>query len=238
MLLPDTTFHLPAQQQVAIDFNGKNTTVTGSGVLLGMDQNNNTFVAENCAQVTVADTVTVETSVTGGENGYHYVAVENNGSYSFHRLALRVDAVSLRASAAGLYYKASCTCDPVLAEQIAAYGVKLSVHQNMKNAACTRQTGAPAIGKTFTSGSVFGIFKDGNTSNTARGERKIYAEAYIELSDGTVIPGSNIAGRSLRDVLTALDSNYAEFSQLHKTTFDDFCDTWADAIAPWPLQNR
>ena len=235
-LLPGTTFDLPAGKTVTIDFNGMAATVTGDGTLRGVDQRNDTFLAENCGQVTVADTVTVETAVTGGENGYCYIAVKD-GSYSFHRLALTIDAVTLRASAAGLYYQASSTCDPVLATQVAAYGVQLSVNEDMSNAAYTRLEGAPAVGAPFTSGSVFGIFKNGRNNNTARGEQKIYAAAYLQLQDGTTVLGSNLEGWSLRDVLTALDGSYADLSGEDKATFDAFCDTWAEAIAPWQLSN-
>ena len=248
VLLPGSVFELPEGETVTIDFNGKAATVIGNGSLRGMDSANDTYRAEACAPVTVADTVTVETDVTGGENGYRYLALAENGVYGFHRLDAKVDTVTLRTAAAGLYYQAAYHCDAVLAERVKGYGVVLSL-QDMPGAdfrwvSTDRYTVAAQpfeSGAVATSGSVFNIMKPSNKAdyNCRRGEMKIYANPWLEIEGiGTVVGDTENAGKtvadaafdgvacSLKDVLLTIDSRWEQYAD-QAAVIRDFYDTWA-----------
>ena len=190
------TFALPENKTVYIDFNGKTADVTGKGILCGMDSQNDTY-AVSVAAAKVTETVTVQTDVSGGANGYRYIALTSGDTVTFHRLHVRLGAVSLRTSAAGLYYKARYSCDAALAQRVCAYGVALSL-QDMPGAdfmdvstdrySWLENDFAVNAENHYTveatSCSVFGIFKTaekGRTPelNASYGEIEIYANPYI-----------------------------------------------------------
>ena len=251
VLLADSVFELPEGKTVCIDFNGKNTTVAGNGILWGMDRSNDTFQAEACAAVTVADTVTVQEDVTGGEHGYRYLALsENQGAYGFHRLDATVKTVTLRTSAAGLYYQAVYNCDPVLSEKVKTYGVALSLRNLPGADFLTESTDCYTVASTpfesgvvATSGSVFNIMKTSNKAdrNCRRGEMKIYANAYLEIdgigyvmgdteNTGKTVADATFAGvaYSLQDVLLAIDADWEHYVEEGKAdAVKEFYSTWA-----------
>lgn len=244
------TFEIPAGKTVLVDFNGKTASITGSGTLCGMDGDNDGYEASG-GVAAVANTVTVQVDVTGGENGYRYIALKGeNGTYSFHRLNMRLTTVSLRTSACGIYYKAQYECDDVLAEKVSSYGVVFSVN-NMPGADFMTEEGDRNLftfynkdsfvsGVEVTSGSIFGIMKEGCDDNVSRGEMPIYANAYIIIdgvNEGQPLMAANGVAYSLLDVLKAIDTNWAKYVEAGqdgaiKTFYGDWADkgmsTWAD----------
>jgi len=233
----DLTFRLPEGEQAYIDFNGMAATVAGSGKLFGMDSKNDAYALTD-GKVTAAETVSVERDVTNPVTGKRYIALTAEGVTTFHALDLRLTAVTLRTDAAGVYYKAQLACDAVLKQQIAAYGVGVSLDGAMspEKVVYTRQSGAPA--QSFTSGSVFNIFRSSlsGASNAARGEMDIYAMPYLELADGTVLT-AGVEARSLRDVVSYLNANFTSLDEETQTAAKTFYRRWAAAMAGWGLTN-
>lgn len=183
--------------------------------------------------------------------GVRYIALAEDGGYTFHVLQMATTNVNLRAREAGIYYQARITCDPVLAAQVACYGVALSLEDMpgsdfADNDEHTAIQGAPVIGQTFTSVSVFNIFKEG-ADNAQRGIMKIYSNTYMTLTDGTVLledvttgdttdaEGFNGIAWSLRDVMTALDSCYSLLTESEKATVSSFYSAWKAAMSGWKL---
>ena len=234
---PNMTFVLPEGEQVCIDFNGMAATVTGSGILLGMDSQNDTYEATNC-NVTATDTVRIQRDVTNPISGKRYIALTKDGVTTFHALDLRLSAVTLRTDGAGIYYKATLGCDDVLKAQIAAYGVGVSLQEEMppEKVLYTRLSGAPA--DTFTSGSVANIFRGGLNAekNGSRGAMKIYAMPYLELTDGTMLTARKEA-RSLQDVMQYLNENLGTLDAETLAAATAFYAKWSDAMESWALTN-
>jgi len=210
-------FEIPEGKTLVLDVNGKQVTVTGSGILRGMDSANDAYaVTEGFA--TVAETVTVEKSVPVGAGG-RYLALAGENGYSFHRLDMRLSAVTLRTDACGLYYKAVYGCDDVLKERIDSYGVVLSTQdipgtdfmteEGAINAYTVYDKSSFVSGAEVTSGSVFGIMKHGQKRNAQRGETKIYANAYMVIDGETLVAEGD--AYSLLDVLKAIDNNWASY---------------------------
>lgn len=236
-------------------FNVKSLTVT-NGTLYASDSKATTAAASGAQISAVTGTVAIDNTV----GGKRYIAVKTGNAYSFHVLEMKLSAVTLRTSQAGIYYKATVSCDPVLAAAATQHGIALST-RNMPGAnfatekeengdvnGWTVNTTALVSGEEFTSGSVFGIFKQGLTNNAARGEVKIYANAYIMVGD-TVIMADRDAGQtvdtegfdgiawSLKDVLVKLEETYTSDSLTddQRTQIAGFYRDWASAMSGWGL---
>ena len=104
----------------------------------------------------------------------------------------------------------------------------------------------------FTSGSVVNIFRSDLSAaeNAARGGMKIYANAYLQLADGTILMSDATTGDtvdsyrfdgvawSMQDVLEVLNRDidtpaYAE----HRQQILAFCEAWKDVLSGWQLTN-
>ena len=183
-------------------------------------------------------------------NGVRYVTLEDH-SYSFHVLELSLQTVSLRSRQAGLYYRATLTCDSALRGQITGYGIALStadmpgVDYYEAHNRYTYAVGAPR--ESFASAVVTGIFESGARDNDERGRTPIYANAYFHLADGRTIladptnydtvtsPGFEGAALSMYDVLQLVGQNYPGYTTAQQTTLKEFYATWQDPLATWQL---
>lgn len=171
-----------------------------------------------------------------------YIALECDGSYTFHVLEMTVDTVTLRTGEAGIYYGASIRCDDQLKASIAAHGIALSTVDMPGNDydeahnLYIRNNGAP-YGE-FTSVVVSGIFKEGAADNARRGQLPIYANIYLVLENGSVILGDNTtadtteaagfdgAAMSLADMLTYFSNNLTAFPPQSQTILNSFFTKW------------
>ena len=185
-----------------IDSRGYEIKVYGEGTLYAMDNANDDYVGYGTWTI-MSENVEVATDVQNSVKDRRYIVIEHapdadgNRKISAHRLEMRLSAVSLRTSAAGIYYKAAYSCDTVLAGRISAYGVAMSL-QDMPGA--DFRTDSRTLYSwydsgltvnadnnftvTATSGAVFGIFKGAESgrsaeTNAAYGKMKIYANPYI-----------------------------------------------------------
>ena len=240
--------------ELKLDLNGHNATNVTATKIYAIDSSA-TAKDAGTGSLTTASEVVMDNTV----DGVRYIALENEGAYTFHILEMKLSAVSLRTSAAGIYYKAIVNCDETLAGAVSQYGIALST-RNMPGANFTTESelngdvngwtavqGNITSGQAFTSGSVFGIFKEGLTNNAARGEVKIYANAYI-IVDGTTImadtttgdkatdTGFNGVAWSLKDVLVKLDSS-TTLTDAQKTQIRDFYGHWGVDGFGWNLNN-
>lgn len=259
-LLSDTDLGELSGQTVCVDLNGNDLTVAGNGTLNAFDTANDTYIVASCGHITNNGSVKVSPVITA-PNGNHYVAI-TDGTTTMHRYHAPVKTVSLRTSAAGLYYKATYYCDEVLSAKVKNYGVVLSVHDmpgsdfitdiGSNNCYTVIRTGFES-GAVATSGSVFGIMKSERAAglNAKFGEMKIYANAYIEfdLDDLTVVGDTQNTGKtvedeafsgtawSLRDVMQALDKTYDSYEQADQTRVDAFYTEWKNnGMNHWNFQ--
>lgn len=258
------------QQDITVD---KDIHLDVNGMAL------NVTVAEGCTLYAVDSSATVEASGTGSvtllgegalavetDNGTlgHYIALTENGVSTFHKLEMAITKVTLRTAAMGFYYKAVYACDPVLAPMIESYGIVLSL-ANMPGADFMTETGdinsyTVYSGDTFqngaevTSGSVFNIMRKNLSAaaNKARGEMKIYANAYVVLDlDGeqkTIVADSANAGLtadseefsgvaySLFDVMQLVNEQYPTMEETEQAAVKAFCETWYNkGMGDWAL---
>ena len=244
-------------QGLLVDLNGFDLVVNGNGNIRGFDTANDGYDENACGNLVLNGSITVASSIVA-PNGGTYIAVADSGSVTLHRLNMKVVSVSLRTTAAGLYYKAKYECDNVLAKLVKSYGVVLSVYnmpgadfktepeENNKNA-WTVASATFKSGITATSGAVFGILKDEREPdvNDQYGRLPIYANAYVDLGNGPVVGDAKNAGLtnssddfngvalSLYDVLTKLDNAYNNYNTTTRIQLDNFYSTWKNDGMDW-----
>lgn len=244
---------------LCLDLNGNNVEeITVQGTLKIADSQA-TVDAPSGAKI--GSVTATEIAVDYHDGNARYIALENNGEYTFHVLEMKLSTVTLRTTQAGIYYKAILNCDSILAAAVDTYGVALSV-SNMPGAdfatekdsngdvnGWTEVNAAESpmtSGKAFTSGSVFGIFKEGLDNNAARGEVKIYANAYIKVGNFIIMSdttngdtydtdGFDGVAFSLRDVMKKLDEQFSTLDEDKKTLSLNFYkhETWNTILRTW-----
>lgn len=227
-----------------LDINGHNITATGVGTVYGIDSSNDDYAGNGVLTYAGDIAPAAQDPITGKQ----YVAITESGAATFHRLGGQLTAVTLRPDAAGLYFKAKYECDETLAPMVKNYGVVLSVN-NMPGADFATEEGdiniatvgkeAFASGMETTSTSVFGILKNGRKPelNDRYGKKKIYANTYVELADGTIVMGENGTDRSLYDVMTYLSENFETLDAGAQTQVKDFYAIWESIMSGWNLAN-
>jgi len=242
-------------EDIVVDLAGFDLTVTGTGNVRAFDSANDTYDKSACGTIINGGTVTFAETVTA-PNGNTYVTVTESNRATAHRLEIKLASVSLRTTAAGLYYKAKYTCDSTLAEKVKTYGVIVSV-DNMPGADyandgedINKYTVAQApfqSGVTATSGSIFGIMKDSRepVDNDAYAKVPIYANAYIDLGNGPIVaditnPGKKVGedgftgiALSLFDVMAKLDDAYNNYNTTTRLQLDNFYFQWKDKGMDW-----
>ena len=257
--------------EICIDLNGFNLTVGGSGTIHAFDSANDGYDATRCGTITVSGTAVVTPDVDA-PNGNRYIALTNGSTTTLHRLEMRLTAISLRTTAAGLYYKAAFQCDTTLSAATKAYGVVFSlsnlpgdnflqeVADNNKHTVLPRQEGF-GNNTVATSGSIFNIMKDSHDTlpegyetaaeyNAARGEMDIYANAYIALTDNTIlVANKKDAGKtvddqdftgialSLRDAMAKIDEVFYNYAESARGKLDSFFFDWQNNGMDWSFKN-
>jgi len=244
-------------QEIVVDLCGNDLKVTGSGAVKAFDTANDTFDESACGVLLAGSGITVEKGFQA-PNGNTYIAVTENGLTTLHRMQILLNTVTLRTSAAGVYYKATYNCDQTLSGLVENYGVVVSLY-NMPGAdfmtepeagnfnGWTEAAAPFRSGVVATSGSVFGILKDTRSAglNDRYGKMKIYANAYIELGDEIFVANTADAGKtadtegfsgvamSLYDVMQLLDASYASYNTTTRLQLDAFYAQWKEKGMAW-----
>lgn len=191
-------------KDIRLDLNGHDVTgevtVTG-GTLTVMDSQTDDFTVDDEAGYGVISNVTGNIAAASG-----YWMLEENGSYSFHRVDLMIHAMTLRPEQAGVYYKSNFAGDEIAAANVSRYGVALSIKEvpsaeNIKTVCATSYFTNFSAGNNSdgTSTLLKNVMKTENTQavNEAQSRMPIYGRAYILTNDGEYIFGEPVS-RSLQ----------------------------------------
>jgi len=222
-----------------VDLGGKKLNITGTGSVLCFDSANEDFKTYGTATISGP---TLANAALTDVNGKDYVAVCDNGVWSFHRLEMDITGVALRPSAAGFYYTGTWQMDEKLAAHAAQFGVAVSVagkpslelmagDQMLYTAfnASHLQNGTPITGALIAD-----VLKANEKYNDVRGRTSVFGATYLALTDGTVLISDNCVNYSLYDVIKLLDENgYAQ----NRDALDAFYKQWKDVLSGWQLQN-
>ena len=161
--------------------------------------------------------------------------------YYFHAVDLRISAVNLRPSEAGLYYQASYAFSEEVAAHVTGLGVALSLDEIPQvlggNEYMSSFTGSAIWDhyqdnkiEDITSVSVFGILKEGNDPriNAAHLDIDIYARAYLalEINGEKVYVVSEQSTWTMLDVLEAIDMKFDQLSPKDQAGLVENAQVW------------
>ena len=221
-----------------VDLNGQTATISGDYTLYGMDSSGDDF-SVGTGKAIWADTVKTA-SITEVPGGNRYIAIVEGAEATYHRLEMGLTDVTLRTESCGVYYKATWGCDSQLAALMDTYGIALSVYtqpdetfRTDKKVMSVDYDGADLVnGEKKTGIAINNIMKDTLTAveNQKRGELPIYATAYIQLTDGTVLTDGNNTAYSLHSAMAEMDRLIEEEPMLYLRdavwTVRDFYTGW------------
>jgi len=243
IVLEENASNITVNRDTYVDLNGhsiENVTVTG-GTLYCADS--------ETADYTVADGVYGK--VTGASGSVQaadgYLQIADDGAVSFHRLNLDIYAMTLRASAVGVYYKSHFAGDELVAQQVESFGVALSVvaapnASNLKqHCGYSAFTGFKA-GEGANSGNATGtllrdIMKPTNTDkiNTRNAAMPVYGRAYIKTAEGYVF--GTAVKRNLREQVEAIDGLWNGLQDTQKAPVTAMYETYASVMEGWNIPN-
>ncbi len=170
-----------------------------------------------------------------------YVAVEENGALSFHRVDLTIKSMSFRPGEAGVYYTSSFAADEIVAAQVESYGVALSVAaeptaENLETLcgySALYDFGAGEKSGTLLTG-IMDVQNDAET-NAAYAAMDIYGRAYIKTAEGYAF--GTVAVRNLQQQVEAIDAILGDLNDTQKAGITAFYNTYKEAMADWNIPN-
>lgn len=241
-LLSDMAEDVSLPKSITIDLNGNNLTGTIT-------------VAEDCALYILdsqTDDYTVEDEagygkVTNIQGTYSaadgYLMVTGDEGVSFHKVDMKIIAMALRASAAGVYYTSTFAGDEVVAEYVQSCGVALSVagvptKKNLDSCKFSTFDGFTAGTTNQNSTLLSGIMKTTNSDeiNSKNGEMPVYGRAYILTKDGQYVFGTAVR-RSLRQQVEAIDAIWTQLTDVQKAGVLQMYNTYKNAMDDWNIPN-
>lgn len=264
-LLAAPTASITVSDELALDLNGFNVTVNGGGALTLTDSSTNEGEVGGKAygNFQVASRITEK-------GGISYVVLDgqdDEGTYkTANAVRVQVKKVSIRPSAAGMYYTTSLRFNKNVANYGVKYGVVLSLNgKPTKNFVTEEGSRWTAItvkqDSDFKKDGTSCLLKDilsknlGADVNAESGKMSVYANAYVMLNiDGvdTFIMAENTSplDYSLQYVMKYFDTTYeaelrdwdgvAELSNTTKNLLS-FFESWYDSMTydslDWGLEN-
>ena len=223
-----------------VDLDGHDSFISGTGSATFYDSANEDFKTYGTLALTG---VALENPGFSTVSEKDYYALEENGSYSFHRLDMQIVYVSLRPSASGMYYTGKWTCDSKLSAQIDSFGVVVSTNDMPDSSFATEEV-PDSIWTVFaqekfesgvekTGVMVRGILKsaaDGADAdriglNAAYANKPIFATAYIVINGDTQV--SDGVSYSLYNIISSIDNQISQFPQ-HAQAMKDFLAFWKE----------
>lgn len=233
-----------------VDIAGQNISISGTGNVTCFDSANDDY--QNFGTATVNGPTLVNSLQTVFDNKT-YVTTLSDSQYSFHRLEMTVDSISIRPEKAGVYYSCTWNCDNTLASSLKHFGVAVSVDHAPTNdftadpaVLYTKSTQNEfAVGVSKNSVLISNILQKNNANNDNRGRTNIFATPYITMANGSgqeaaVVALTDMQAKySLHDVITLVDERIANDPINYRRLtlpMRNFYETWKDdGMQNWVL---
>lgn len=152
-----------------------------------------------------------------------YMAIETENGYTFHRFFLGITHVSLVPNVTGFGYKAEFYGDEMVQQQIASVGYNLWITEDY------------VINRTAAGFRNYLTLRLQNFDVINYGETPVHASVSIMLTDGTIIE-SNVASMSMREMLEAINTDYARFTSAQISAIQAMIEKHA-IIKSWDTGN-
>ena len=270
-LIHDITAEVTVNKDVVIDLNGfniKKVTVKNGCTLQCMDSQTDDYTVEDAygygkiAEVACEGTGKIA-SVPAEDNGYLMLSEdgENGGknNYSFHRVDLEIDTMTLHTNddgvyEPGVYYKSNFRGDEIVAANVETFGIALSVsgkptNENIETSCMyTEFTGFNAgnAGNQVNSTLLRGIMKEDRPLliNNRYAKLKVYGSAYVKV-DGEYIFGT-CREPSLKDLIVGneelglpkgVDAEFPGYEADKKANVIKLYQTYEPIMQSWDVPN-
>lgn len=228
---------------VVVDLNGfylSHPTICDGVVLYAMDAQTDDFTIEDdmAYGMVYYPTIDGEGTVVACDG---YLRITEGKSYSFHRVIMQIKSMSLRASAAGVYYTCEFKGDEIVCENVKSCGIALSAWMEPTaanlNEMCLFTANAGFVSGESQGVLLSGIMKDTNTAekNCANGETAVFGRAYIETADGYTF-GACVT-RTLRQQLEDIDLIWTSLTDVQKASVLSMYEQFSDAMTDWNIPN-
>ncbi len=247
---------LTVNKNITLDFNGCDIdsaiTVTAGKTLYCMDS--------QTADYTVADGVYTKIPANGisgnvqavplgsafAPEGCQYLKVVKNDQISFHCVNLNTYSMTLRADRCGVYYTSAFAGDEVVSQQVASYGVALSVtvpprvdnlDKECRMSSFTDFAGG-AAGNSGSGTLLTNILTQDNTDaqNADNATTPIYGRAYLLTKDGEYLLGNPVT-RTLKEQVEAVDKNWGSYTQEEKDGVAGMLLPYDSVVENWNIPN-
>ena len=230
-----------------VDLSGQIVAISGTGTVTCVDSANDDYTKFGTATI---NGPTLANTTQNQFNGNTYITLNDNGAYSFHRIEMSVDSVSIRPANAGIYYTCSWNCDDALAAKVDTFGIALSLRHmpdvNFENDPYTLYTKASnedfVAGTSANSVLVANVLMQNNQSNNDRARMNIYATPYVHIEgqqDPLISAADGQAEQSMYDIVKHVDEQIARDPlNYRKLTLPmrEFYETWKnDGMQDWDL---
>lgn len=255
-LQQDVPVTVESSCDVYVDLNGKDiagVTVTG-GTFFAFDSQTVDFEGDYGVIGTV--TGDVQSAFSPEEDGCGYLMFSDNGlDASFHYVVLQITDMVLRPKNEGettynpsLYYKCAFKGDAVVAENVASFGVALSIvgepTKETMNTNCgytafeNFQPGAEGNPEQNTGTVLRDIMKESNVKlvNQRNAQLPIYGRAYIKLANDRYVFG-DCKTRTFKEQVELFDENWDDYSEENHTDAVKMFRAYEKVINSWEITN-
>lgn len=232
----DMPINATLNNDLYIDLNGydlSGTVNTNGYKVYGMDSTTDSYSCAamgyfNCVDENGQAIVPVaqfKSDITGTTK--RYMAIKDENGYSFHRFYLGITHMSLKPTTTGVGYKGVFYGDEMVAANLAGFGFTLQLQGNTP-VTLTMDAEKFVSGKTFT-------LRLDDFDVEHYGETELYANAVLQLKDGTVIQSVSVS-MTMRGLMESLNNSYTALTAEQLTAVADMIKKYA-IITTWKVEN-
>lgn len=232
-----------------------NITVEEGATLYCMDEQTDDFDISDGKYGRLANVTgnVAGANVDGGLTEDTYLAVSEDGVWSFHKVKLEIYAMTLSVDGTddkqepGLYYKSHFLADQMAAEKIESFGVALSVFGAPNAANLESDSVKYSVHNHFEPGPhgnlgnnsstlLTGVMKNANTEavNRRNLNMDVYGRAYAKTKDGQILFGIGVC-RSLAEQLKKIDGMVGSLSENQVSAVVKLYNKFKDLLTDYNL---
>lgn len=227
-LLQDVSEAVTVTDTLYLDLSGCDLSgLTVKGQLYVIDSANNAYAENSCGilECTLGENGSINDGKTVYTDGQiHYVAIQTDGAYSFHRIDAALTHISLDAKKDALGYKAHIYGDSQALQAVDAFGLKLYVSED----------NAKTYTKACNSSGLFTL-RLNNIMKSSGGETAIYGAPVIVIGEQTIV--LETTSTSMRDTIVAVNQ-LTDLSSTQKLAVYDLYREHSDIMDKWLGENN
>ena len=234
-----------------LDLNGFDLSgITVTGTVYGMDSVTNDYTSGDAGKLTLAGgTVAVDVKTTAAQAGAvrRYLAIKEDGSYSFHRFYFGISHISMNPDTAGIGYRATFAGSAAVKNYLdaaagfglvaSASGIPADLEDGVAAAFASNEFAEE--GQTVTKRVLIQNILEENLSEeelAERGQTVISAVSFLQTKNGDVIFSSS-QEHSLQAMFEALDVSYRTYDKANRKKLMTLYGKYESLMEGWVLPN-